>query len=484
MPVEILETNPKSINVDSAKDAQHLHLGRYGTDDMISIWGPEKTFQFSLDAQSSAVVTLGDLYQDIVPPEQAREIIDAATLDIIDANRIREIEDVTGHDVIAINRALTEKVGHDAAAHINKARTSADTTETAKALQIKKSLEVVSDSLENLRDIVLEKAYRWIDIPHMDTTHWLDALPTVAGRPLAFYAEMLQSDLDFLAHIYANSIMGKWADATGNHHSAKALDIDGIKLQREYCKRLGIGHMNANAQIPGREFLTDVIYAMARTAETMNNLAFYYAWGKGSDVSIFLDANPKNRKGSSAMPHKDAAGGNPTAEEQAESFANLMLGNLATSLSSCKFRYGRDLSGSASDRDIFASTFKFGDHVIRRLASTSFHLGLNDDRSKERVERTYGVVTSQQVMTYLTDLRRTNDPMTRREAHDLMGKLATNAYKGKKPFIDVLMEEPQVRDRLDEDTIRTLTNPFEYIGQSKEIIKTVIDSCYKRKTIQ
>lgn len=481
--MDMQKTDPKPRGIDTARDAPLLHLGRYGTDDMIKLWGPDETFMYSLSAQSAAISTMSDLYPDVIPIEHAEELARAANLDTINPNRIREIEDRTGHDVIAINRALSEKVSPEAAAHINKGRTSADTTETAKALQIKKSLAVMADSIENLRDIALEKSVEWMETPHMDTTHWIDALPTVAGRPLSFYAEMLQSDLDFLAHVYHNSIKGKWADATGNHHSVTALDIDGMKLQKEYCDRLGIGHMTANAQIPGREFLTDIIYSIARMAETLNNIAFYSAWGKGTDVGIFLDTNPRKRKGSSAMPHKDMVGGNPTAEEQAESFANLMGGNLMTSLRSCKFRYGRDLSGSSSDRDIFTSSFKFGDHVIRRMADTAFYLGLNGDVSKDRVSRTYGVITAQQVMTYLTDRRRTDDPMTREDAHDLMGELATKAYRGKRQFLDVLLEDGRVTDRLDRETIGTITNPHEYIGHSKEIIRQVVETCYKRTTL-
>ncbi|MBN1896875.1 MAG: hypothetical protein JW789_04095 [Candidatus Aenigmarchaeota archaeon] len=476
-------TKPKPRNIDSKRDAPFLHAGRYGTDDMINIWGPEKTFEYSLMAQKEAVKTMSDLYPDIVPPEHAMEIYNAANLSVIDPDRIREIEDQTGHDVIAINRSLAEKMSPEAAAHINKGRTSADTTETAKALQIKNSLEVVADSIENLRDIVIEKAIAWSDVPHMDTSHWLDALPTVAGRPLAFNAEMLQSDLDFLAFVYANSIKGKWADATGNHHSSSALGIDGLKLQKEYCRRLGLGNMDANAQIPGKEYLTDVIYAMARTAETMNNLAFYMAWGKGSDAAIFRDGNPKKRKGSSAMPQKDAAGGNPTAEEQVESFANLMRGNLVTSLSSNKFRYARDLSGSASDRDIYNSTFKFGDHSIRRLADAAYWLDLNEGRSVERVKRSFGTTTSQRLMTYLTDRNMTNSPMTREDAHNLMGRLATEAYNEGVEFLDKLYKSEEVMDRFGKEELRGIVDPMTYIGQSKEIIQAIRNNYHGKRTL-
>ncbi|MBI2543510.1 MAG: hypothetical protein HYW24_04990 [Candidatus Aenigmarchaeota archaeon] len=464
-------------------DPSLLAHGRYGTDDMADIWGPEKTYQFSLDSQSVAVETLSDLYPEIVPPSHKQELKEAASLDVIDPARIREIEDKVRHDVVAINTAWGEKVSPGAAAHVGKARTSADTTETAKALQFKRSIEVIVDSLENLRDITLEKGMEWIDQIHMDQTHLYDALPTFAGRPLMFYAEMLQSDLNLFSYVYENSIKGKWADATGNHHSAVDLGIDGIKLQEKYCERLRIGYMMAPAQIPGREFITDIVYALARSAETMRNLAFYIAWGMGDDVDIFRDMDPKKRKGSSAMPHKDRKGGNRIVEEQTESLSNFMRGALTTSLSSCTFRYGRDLSGSASDRIMLEDAFKFTDHVTRNLASVVFYLGLNSERLMERVLRTYGIVTSERVLTYLTDLRRTENPMTRKEAHDMLGELATRAYNEKRQFRDVLAESYDVTSRLPIPLIKEITDSLTYVGQSKEVMENTYKMYHGIKTL-
>ena len=241
--------------------------------------------------------------------------------------------------------------------------------------------------------------------------------------------------------------------------------------------------MDANAQIPGREFLTDVIYTIARTAESMNNLAFYMAWGKGSDVSVFRDGNPKKRKGSSAMPQKDAAGGNPTTEEQVESFANLMRGNLVTSICSDKFRYARDLSGSASDRDIFNSSFKFGDHSVRKLAEAMYWLDLVEGNSVARVNRSYGTTTSQRLMTYLTDHNMTDNPMTREEAHDLMGRLATEAYTEGVDFLDKLYKSDEVMERFDKEALKGIVDPFTYIGQSREIIQAVMNKYHGKKTL-
>ncbi len=470
---------PKKYPVDPAT----LAAGRYGTLEMVEIWGDKKTFEYSLGVQAQAALTLARLYPDIVSMDLAEEIAEKASLEHIDANRIREVEADTGHDVIAINTALEEVVSREAGAHINKAKTSADTTQPAKALQFKASLELIADSVENLRDILIEKSMYWIDKPHMDTSHWYDAVPSVAGRPFAHYAEMLGSGLNFLKFVYENSIIGKWGDATGNHHSAVALGIDGIQLQREYCKDLGIGFMDAPAQLPGLEFEADITYVMARLGETMNNIAKYIAWGRSDDVNIFINTSPKKKKGSSAMPHKDAKMGNPIAEEQFMSVRNYLQGNMMTALANCELPYARNLAASANARINFEDGFKFLDHGIRRLANIAFWIGLREERSKERVLRSYGVVTSQQVMTYLTDHRKVSNPMIRSEAHDLMGELATHAWNNKIPFIDVLLKNEEVTSRLDTETLREITNPVDYIGQSRKIIEIVLDKHYRRETL-
>ena len=470
---------PEGHQIDTSK----LAAGRYGTFEMCNLWGDKETFEISLRVQGEAALTLSSLHPDVIPTEMAQEIADKANLRSIDPQRIRELEEETGHDVIAINTALEEVVSKEAGVHINKAKTSADTTQPARALQLKTSLEVIADSTENLRDIVIEKSLEWISVPFMVNSHGYDALPGVAGRPFTHYVEMLQTSLNLLKFVYDNSIVGKWADATGDHHSATSLGIDGVELQRRYCEELGIGFMDAPAQVPGLEFEADVVYAISRLSETMNNLARFIAWGRSDDVNIFVNNSPRKKKGSSAMPHKDAKNGNPTAEEQIMSIRNYMMGNMVTSMSNCEMPYARDLSGSANSRINLEDGFKFLDHGIRRLANTVYWLGINEERSIERIERTYGVVTSQQVMNYLTDSRRTDRPMTRSQAHKLMGELATYAWKNRIPFVDIVLGNEEVRERLNEQIIRDITNPLTYLGESKKIVKIVADKYHKKKTL-
>ena len=478
------KTQPKLRFPEDCKvDTNKLTASRYGTKDMRDIWDAEKTYEFSLKVQGQSAITLSKLYPNIISQDCATEIFQKANLNNIDTDRIRILEEEKGHDIIAINTALEEILSSNSKTHVNKAKTSADTTQPARALQFKSSLEIIADSVENLRDIIIEKSIEWKDIPFMDVTHLYDALPTVAGRPFSHYAEMLQSGLNLLKFVYDNSIKGKWADATGNHHSATALGIDGIKLQEQFCRDLGISYMDAPAQIPGLEFEADIAYLMSRFSETINNIAKFIAWGRSSDVDIFINGAPKKQKASSAMPHKDHKKGNPVIEEQDMSLRNYLMGNTMTALANCELPYARNLAASANSRINFEDGFKFLDHGIRNLSYLIYYLLINQERSIERINRSYGIVTSQQVMTYLTDQRKTSKPMSRSEAHDLMGQLATQSWNSKINFTDIVLANDKVTSRLDEQTIRSITNPINYIGESKKIIDIIASKYYKEKTL-
>ena len=481
----MLQTKPKRRFPEGVKPRpQDLAGGRYGTEDTVRVFGEERTFERQLGVQGTSALVLSDLHPDLVPPDEAEIIYERASLKTINPNRIREVEADTGHDGIAINTSIDDVVPENCRPHINKLKTTADTTQPARALQLKEGLEVIAGTVENVRDIAIERAVAWRDVISMDQSHLIDALPGVAGRPFAFYAEMLQSGLDMLRYVYDHSIMGKWADSTGNHHQATASGVDGIALEDAFCKKLKIGHMIAPAQIPGLEFEADVLYVLARIGGTVGNMADYIRSHKGSDAALFWDTNPKKRKGSGSMPHKDLYGGNPTAEEQDESFFRQMVGHLMIGMMNIDMDYARDLSPSANSRLVLEDGFKTLDHGLCRLAETIYWLEIREDRALERVERTYGVTTSNRVLAYLTDPRKTDQPMGRKDAHNLLGKLATATYQAEKPFLEELRENEDVTSRIDDETLVKLTDATTYLGKSQELIDRVASECYKKPTLE
>ena len=63
-----------------------------------------------------------------------------------------------------------------------------------------------------------------------------------------------------------------------------------------------------------------------------------------------------------------------------------------------------------------------------------------------------------------------------------MGKLATQAWESKTPFIEVLLNNENVTSRIDELTLRNITDPLTYIGESKKIIRIVYEKYHGNKS--
>jgi adenylosuccinate lyase len=259
------------------------------------------------------------------------------------------------------------------------------------------------------------------------------------------------------------------------------MGLDGPAIEEEFCKELWIGHMIAPAQVPAREFLEDVYYAVTRVAKTTGRLGGYVRWGRSSDVGVFRFPANLGKKGSSAMPHKDMMGGNPDKEEQAESIDHVLAGVLCGSLEALSMDYARDLTGSALDRIFLDIAFKCTDCSVRNMAGVMDKLTINPERSKERILRTCGTITSPRFLAYLTD-GRNGEPMARSEAHDLLGKLATEAYNSKKMFSDVLKANPVVSAKITPAKIDELSDPLTYVGESKKVVENVYDAFHGKRT--
>jgi adenylosuccinate lyase len=69
-----------------------------------------------------------------------------------------------------------------------------------------------------------------------------------------------------------------------------------------------------------------------------------------------------------------------------------------------------------------------------------------------------------------------------REAHDLLGRVATDARDTAEMFYDVLMREPAITNRIEPDRLRDLTDPLKYLGRSKEIVRLIADKYHKKRT--
>src|SRR5579884_929225 len=116
-------------------------------------------------------------------PHDALPAIRAATFDL---QRIAEIEEETQHDVIAFLRNLAETVGPDAR-WIHLGLTSSDVIDTALALQLVDSIDLLIADVDALRDVLKRRAEEHRYTPMIGRTHNVHAEPITFGYKLAVW---------------------------------------------------------------------------------------------------------------------------------------------------------------------------------------------------------------------------------------------------------------------------------------------------------
>jgi adenylosuccinate lyase len=296
----------------------------------------------------------------------------------------------------------------------------------------------------------------------------MDALAEAFGRPLVWYARIMDRTAGRLYYDLNEYIVGKFSDATGNYHSDTALNLDGMKLEEEACQLLGLAPWWGASQITPREFWSYIVHDIAVACYNLENMMDWIADLRGSARSELEEPRTLEQTGSSTMPHKDLRGGNPIAEERVGSISAEMQGNVTTMDRTVNMAYARTLKHSLSDRIKLGETFVLADYSFGLAKNILERIHPDKYGIEQGLERSYRVTTTQRFMNFLID-----KGMNRKEARDLSTRLAAQAFKEKKSYTDVLLEDLSIRQYLTPNEIKEYSDPRNYIGNSKEIIQRV-----------
>ena len=129
-------------------------IPRYSREIMTKIWSPENRYQKWLDVEILACEAMAKLGK--IPKSALKNIKENVSIKV---ERIDEIEKTTKHDVIAFLTSLTEKVGEDGR-FIHMGLTSSDVLDTALAVQLKESAEILLEDIDQAIDSFKEESLR------------------------------------------------------------------------------------------------------------------------------------------------------------------------------------------------------------------------------------------------------------------------------------------------------------------------------------
>lgn len=434
---------------------------RYGRDHVKAIFSEEGRLRSQLKVEAAlarAHAALGT-----IPAKAAEEITAKASLDYVDIERVRDIEHEIHHDVMAMVKALAEQCDGDAGNYVHLGATSYDIVDSANALQLRETLEVILDDLRTLQRTLMELADEHRDTVMLGRTHGQAALPITLGLKMAVYAAETSRHARRIADIKSEIAVGKMAGAVG---TGAGFGDRFFELQQQVMEELGLEAELPATQIVGRDRYIRLLSGLANVAASIEKYATEIRNLQRTEIGEAAESFGSKQVGSSTMPHKK----NPIACEQICGLARMVRAQLPPAWENAVQWHERDLCNSSSERFILPHALVLTDWILYRMNRVFANLDVRPGRMEENLERSQGLPLAEAVMLRLVD-----HGMGRQEAHELLRRCSMEAMETGRHLRAVLMENNEVRSRLGEDGIEKALDAAAYIGSAPEIVQRTLD---------
>jgi adenylosuccinate lyase len=416
-----------------------------------------------LKVEKSAVKAWNRL--GLVPDEDCKKIVENATFSV---EKIDEIEKVTRHDVIAFLTSVADSLGEESR-WVHYGMTSSDCIDTAVALQMRDSLNIIIDDVKMLMESLKRRAQEHKMTLMVGRSHGIHGEPITFGLVLAIWYDEMKRNLKNLEQTMEVISVGQISGAMGNFAHAP------MELEEYVCEDLGLKPAPVSNQVIQRDRYANLMNALALLASSCEKIAVAVRHYQRTEVYECEEFFAKGQKGSSAMPHKR----NPILTENITGLCRVIRSYAVPAMENVALWHERDISHSSVERFILPDGFITTDFMLHRLNSVIDKLVVYPENMMKNLNLTGGLVFSQRVLLELP-----LKGVSREDAYKIVqrnamkvwadiqqGKSALNE-KGESLYLQYLLEDEELRSKLDEDEIRAC---FDYAYYTKNV-----DNIFKR----
>ncbi|KLI29940.1 adenylosuccinate lyase [Brachyspira hyodysenteriae] len=362
-------------------------IKRYTRKEMGELWSLQNEFQVMLDVEIAACEAMAEIRE--IPQEAVKNIKEKATFTV---ERIAEIEKETNHDIISFVTAVQENVG-EGGQYIHKGLTSSDVKDTALAVMMKRSAEIILDDLKRLSEVLLRRAKEHKYTPCIGRTHGIHAEPMTLGLKFILWYDENERNIKRVEEAKKQVSVGKLSGAVGTYSN-----ID-PRIEEIVCKKLGIEADKVSTQIIQRDRHAQYLTTLAIVASSLEKFATEIRNLQRTDIREAEEYFSEKQKGSSAMPHKR----NPITCERISGLARIVRGNALASMEDITLWHERDISHSSVERVILPDSTIAVDYAINKFIDIVDKLLIYPEAMKANIEKTGGLIFSQRILISLVN---------------------------------------------------------------------------------
>src|SRR4051812_12182280 len=183
-------------------------IQRYSRQQMREIWTEQRKLEIWLRVELLAAEAL--VQEGLLPEKDFKQMKSKAAFSI---DRCKELERILNHDVVAFTTNVSENIGEPASRWLHFGLTSSDIIDTAFAVQMVQSADILIADVEDLRGVVASKAKKYKLTPMIGRSHGIHAEPTTFGLKMALMHDEFGRALQRLEVARASVAVGKLSGA-------------------------------------------------------------------------------------------------------------------------------------------------------------------------------------------------------------------------------------------------------------------------------
>ncbi len=422
-------------------------IERYTLPEMGRIWS--EAHKYELWCQVETLVLAAHARAGTVPADSV-EPVRAAPPPTPEA--VAAVEAVTDHDVIAFLTAWADNTHpRSAAAYVHFGMTSSDLLDTALALQLTQSTDLLLARADALVGVLRDHALAHAGSVRPGRTHGIHAEPDTWGHRVADFAFAMARCRDRLRRARAAVAVGKLSGPVGTYSN-----IDPA-VEAEVMAELGLRPADVATQVVLRDGIGEWVCTLALTATVCEAVALEIRHGQRTEVRELAEPFGRGQKGSSAMPHKR----NPIRSERICGLARMVRGLTTPVLEGIPLWHERDISHSSAERVALPDAAIVTDYLLHLTTALMRGLVVDTARMRANLESTGGLIYTSAVLLELV-----RAGMPREDGYALVQAAAMDTWQTGTPFRETLRKAAAAAGQpLDEARLAEIFQPEAYLAR-------------------
>ncbi len=424
-------------------------IERYTLPEMGNLWTDEYKLKTWLQVEIAVCEAQAEL--GYIPTEAVEQIKAKANFDL---KRVLEIEAEVRHDMIAFLTNVNEYVG-DAGRYIHLGLTSSDVLDTALALQLVASTDILLERVECLSQALRYQAQQHRNTVMVGRSHGIHAEPITFGFKLAGWLAEVCRHRERLVRLRDNIAVGKISGAVGTY-----ANID-PRVETIACQNLGLQPDTASTQVISRDRHAEYSQVLALLGASIERFAVEIRNLQRTDVLEVEEFFSKGQKGSSAMPHKR----NPIRSERLTGLARVLRGHAVAALENVALWHERDISHSSVERMILPDSSTITHFMLVETTDLVKNLLVYPENMTRNMNLYGGVVFSQRVLLALVE-----KGLSREDAYTIVQSCAHQAWNQTGgSFYDLIVQDDRVMAKLTRSEIDACFDPQYHLRHLEQV---------------